>query len=106
MGHVWDMNTSILGSYIGGVGDKLNGAMGGNIMSNPFICRWCDRSWPGNPNIFPRYSYGNNSSADYQVEVFALSVTGDNSVPGLAQDWMNAEIRRETFNIIAPGAWW
>jgi RHS repeat-associated protein len=97
MGHVWDMHTGILGSYIGGVADKMNGAMGGNISSNPFTCRYCDGSGPGNTNIFTG-GYGNNSSADYQVEVFALSVypTDTNPVPSAAQDWMIAEIQRET----------
>jgi RHS repeat-associated protein len=109
LGHVWDMHTGVLftGGIYGGVADQMNGAMGGNIMSNPFACRYCGGSGAGNNDPFMGkggYSYGNNSSADYLAEVFALSVYPDSTdpVPGAAQIWMVSKIQSEGIGLVFP----
>jgi hypothetical protein len=111
MGHIWDTNTGIvLYGVEYGVADQLNKAMGGNIRSNPFACRYCD--WSGSANNYPFKgisdmggpSYGNNSTADYFAETFALSIYPESidPVPAPAQSWMNLRIQNETMGLIFP----
>jgi hypothetical protein len=74
MAHIWDIKTSPIIPFYGGVGDQLNSAMGGNLLFIP--CRFCSGPGPGvgNQNPFNFGSYGNNSPSDYLAESFSLSI--------------------------------
>ena len=103
MAHIWDIKTSPIIPFYGGAGDHLNSAMGGNNMTN--ICRFCDHSGANNGHPFPKdiQNYGNNSTADYLAESFALSIYPDHAyqgpVPVEAQSWVQNEIWLETYLI-------
>jgi len=104
MAHIWDINTSPLIPFIGGTGDQLNSAMGG---TNQFVCRICEKNGANNNYPFEGIGallYGNNNTADYLAESFALSVYPDskNPVPGPARDWVNQTILSETIGLLSP----
>jgi hypothetical protein len=107
LGHVWDINTGFFGVY-GGVADQLNAAMGGHRLTDPSSCPFCDGSGPGNNNPWQggAKTYGNNSSADYLAESFALSVyppsSSDPQIPAGVQDWVEGEIFSETARLVIP----
>ncbi|HUI87221.1 MAG TPA: hypothetical protein VLX61_00725 [Anaerolineales bacterium] len=105
MGQIWDINSSPIIPLYGGVGDQLNKAMGGSILST-HPCHWGNKTGPGNNNRFKGpNSYGNNSSADYLAESFALSIypNNDDPVPDPAVGWVNDEIVYEYFSLLDPG---
>ena len=117
MGHIWDINTSILitnGGFVGGVGDQLNKATGGNIIGCLFADRYQDGSGTNqikDPFKGGSSNYGNNSTADYLAESFRLLVypgsTPGDLVPAEAQAWVQREILDETIRLIfPPGSQW
>jgi hypothetical protein len=107
MGHVWDIKTGFFGVY-GGVSDQLNAAIGGDRLSNPFSCSFCDNTGlqhiPVENQWLPKEAYGNNSTNDYLAEAFALSVypSAGPQVPIRAAEWVKAEILVETARLVVP----
>jgi RHS repeat-associated protein len=104
MGHIWDINSGTLipGIIYGGIADQENAHFGGTNLSNPFVCRFCNDTGPGNTNPWAKGLYGNNSSADYQAESFAVMIYQDHPMPFGVQDWMQLQIIAETVNLIFP----
>jgi hypothetical protein len=107
LGHVWDINTGLFGIY-GGVADQLNAEIGGYRMSNPFSCPFCDSSGfdkiPVEHQYVPSAAYGNNSTADYLAESFALTIYPGSGpqIPAGVQDWVEGQILSETARLVIP----
>lgn len=111
LAHIWDANTGHIGilGVVDGPGDFLNEFIhDGNFgvgVSGTWACRFCDGS--GSDHIPSKYQfgsgvmvardgspYGNNSTADYLAESFALNVfyPNGNHVPLAATAWVNTFI--------------
>ena len=104
MAEMWDLNTATgvtTGGYSNGVADQLNAHMGGNIMSDPWTCRYCNpNNYLGNipnTNKWGDGSYANTATEDYFSESFShmlypLQVSGSYNMPAGIQTWLNEYI--------------
>jgi hypothetical protein len=109
LAHQWDINTGHIGMFgaVGGPGDHLNDFINedSNGVIGSWTCRFCDGT--GSKHIPSDYlfktgvmkdpagnPYGNNSTADYLAESFALNVyySSSNHVHPSVTLWVRAYI--------------
>jgi len=119
MAHIWDANVGKLGmiGVVNGTADQLN--MFVNELANEskgVLGTWANRFWDGSgynhiPTAYQfekgvmvdkkKRPYGNNSTADYLAESFALNVyyPGTNYVPPAATIFVNTFITVQVMNL-------
>ena len=91
----------------------MNEYFGGDIMSDPFACRYCN---DGNLGSIPPANqwtrgYANTSTEDYFSESFSHVIYPNQQgssagMPSGAQDWLSNQIIYETLDILAPSGVW